>query len=130
MADLKSIRVIYHTETDDKDKEETIATQIFRGKRLLGESINGGNQVWTDQSDQTVMVTLKRPIQEEQASEGRIVVTKSCHGSPTGCGWDMTVEVYGVADDGVESELVSRTSKVRMGDNNPISRQWAFSAVD
>lgn len=123
-------RILMHTETDDKDREEEVTMQIFHGKRVYAEQKAGGGQVWKDQTDQEFFLDSRRPFPEEDSEKGKLHISKSSHGSPTGCGWDMSVEVYGIAEDGVEGQLLNRTNIVRVGDNNPTAYEWSFQSLD
>lgn len=130
MSNIVKFYVLIHTETDDKDREEEVTIQIFHGKRVYAETKVGGGDVWNDQTDQPFTLDSKRGFPEEDSEKGKLRISKGCHGSPTGCGWDMSVEVYGIAEDGVQSELLRRTNIARMGDSNPTVREWPFQKID
>ncbi len=127
MADIDSVLVTLHTNDDDKDKEEHVTTSImYDQNELLAQNVRGSGEVWPDHSQQTFGLKLSRAISESDSGRMKIVVTKSCHGSDTGCGWNMSAAVTGRLVGGGTKPLLNRTNNLRMGDSNPVTREWGF----
>lgn len=127
MAKIIKVDVRLFTLDDDKDKEESVTTSIVYGDdRVLTQHARGAGQLWPDGSEQAFRMVLSPSVDESDSGRMKIVVSKSCHGSDTGCGWNMATSVTGETDDGRTINLLGRTSPLRIGDNNPVSREWSF----
>lgn len=127
MAMIKSVHVRLFTEDDDKDPEESVTTKIVYGDdRVLAQHARGAGQLWPDHSEQAFGMNLDPTVAEQDSGRMKVVVEKSCHGSDTGCGWNMSISVTGQTDDGRTLNLLGRTTACRMGDNNPVAREWSF----
>lgn len=127
MADIKAVTVTLYTEDDDKDKEETVNTKIiYEGGEILANNDRGNNQRWPDNSREMFNLSLSRSVAEADSGNMKIVVSKSPYGSPSGCGWHMTVSASGTLSNGKTKNLLPRTSPVQIGDGEPISREWSF----
>jgi hypothetical protein len=125
MANITSINITLFTDDDDKDREELVSTSVYLNQNeLLAQNVRGANELWPDHTQQTFGLTLSKPVSENNSGAMRIVVTKSCHGSDTGCGWNMSVAATGLMDNGKSKIVLPQTNPVRMGDNNPVSRAW------
>ena len=72
------------------------------------------------------MPELSRPIPESDSGRMKVVITKSTHGSDTGNGWNMSVAVTGRLAGGGTKALMNRANNLRMGDNNPVTRELGF----
>ena len=127
MAKITSVHVRLFTEDDNKDKEESVTTKIYYGDdRILAQSARGGGQEWPKNSEQPFSMTLDPAVEERDSGRMKVVVEKSTHGSPTGCGWEMAISVSGQTDDGRTLNLLGRIAPCLMGDGNPVAREWPF----
>jgi hypothetical protein len=127
MADVEAVLVTLFTNDDDKDKEEHVTTSIvFDQNELLAQSIRGAGEVFPDHSQQTFGLKLSRAIPESDSGRMKVVVTKSTHGSDTGNGWNMSIAVTGRLAGGGTKPLLNQTGNLRMGDSNPVTREFAF----
>jgi len=127
MANIYSVIITLYTNDDDKDKEEHVTTSImYDQNELLAQCIRGAGEVWPDNSQQSFGLLLSRPIPEADSGRMKVVVTKSCSGSETGCGWRMSIAVTGRQDNDGIKPLLDRTNNLQIGDDDPVSREWAF----
>ncbi len=126
---IKTVRVLVHTEDDDKDSEESVTFRVLYGPFSSTHTENAG-ETWKDQSDKVIDIPLNPHPPTSAAFALR--VTKSRDGSPTGKGWKATFEMSALTEGGAEMPLYidgdrnrPRSPKFTMGDGeqNPNDAQ-------
>jgi len=99
---VKAVKVVVHTEGDDKDNEEPVKLLVSYGA-FTAETTVGDGETWPDQSDRTFQIDL--PIHPPAASTFELRISKSRQGSPTGHGWQASFEMFAVLEQGGEMQL-------------------------
>jgi hypothetical protein len=123
---LKGVRVVVHTEGDDKDSEESVTLRVFYGPFTV-EHVEPAGQQWNDQTDKSFDIDLSTPHPPAGATF-ELKVSKSREGSPTGKGWKASFEMFALPEAGGEMQLYingdrnrprSATFVMGDGDQNP-----------
>jgi hypothetical protein len=117
---VRAVKVIVHTETDDKDSEEAVTLRVSYGP-FSADTTVGQGEVWGDQVDKTFEIGL--PLHPPAGATFELRVTKTRQGSPTGHGWDVSFEMFAILEQGGQMQLYingdrnsPRSAKFTMGD--------------
>jgi hypothetical protein len=118
---IKAVRVVVHTEDDDKDSEESVTLRVSYGP-FSAEHVEPAGEKWADQTDKVFDVGLSTPHPPASATY-ELHVSKSRAGSPTGKGWKASFEMVALPDSGGQMQLFidgdrnrPRSSTFTMGD--------------
>lgn len=122
---VRAVKVIVHTENDDKDSEESVTLRVSYGA-FSAETTVGQGEVWADQEDKIFEINL--PVHPPAGSTFELRITKTKQGSPTGHGWKASFEMIAILQQAGQMQLYingdrnsPRSATFTMGDgqSNP-----------
>jgi hypothetical protein len=99
---IRAVRVVVHTEGDDKDSEESVTLRVSYGP-FSAETTSAAGERWKDQSDNKFEIAL--PNHPPAGATFELRVSKSREGSPTGKGWKASFEMFALPEGGGEMPL-------------------------
>jgi len=124
---IQRLVVSVWTDTDDKDREESVSVRVFLDQEILGTGGPwGGGEVWGDQENRNngqphdLTVALTRPVPLRDVDSLRLEIIKSQHGGHGGNGWNFRSTVIAETPSG-RTEVWRSPKTIRLGNGRSAS---------
>jgi hypothetical protein len=126
---IKKMDLVFHTQNDDKDREEDVEVWLTKNSRVLYHGSFGKGQNWGENTRHQIELVLQSELNGANECNGvQLRIRKNPNGSDTGCGWRMApaLNVFTVTGDIFQAIRGSDAAVQSWGDGSEYDRTFTL----